>query len=213
MPINTVLFDLDDTLYPASSGMMLQVDNRITEFVHRLLGGSYEEAREIRHNLFVEFGTTLNGLMNNYHVDVDEYLSFVHDVTFDELVQPDHKLQGMLRDLKAQKIVFTNAPIEYAERIIKRLGIEPQISDIFDLRRSNLVPKPRIEPYELVLNTLKQPASNMAFVEDTLKNLVPAHQLGMTTFLISPDTVSPAAQYVVPDVYTAIEHMYQLVEQ
>lgn len=213
MPINTVLFDLDDTLYPASSGMMLQVDNRITDFVHRLLGGSYEEAREIRHNLFVEFGTTLNGLMNNYHVDVDEYLSYVHDVTFDELVQPDPKLQQMLHDLSAQKILFTNSPVEYAERIVRRLGIDNQISDIFDIRRSNLVPKPRIEPYELVLNTLKLPADKMAFVEDTLKNLVPAHQLGMTTFLISNEAQSPAAKYVVPDIYTAIEQMYQLVEQ
>src|SRR5215218_10762198 len=38
MPIAAILFDLDNTLYPASSGLMQGVDTRITEYVQRLLG-------------------------------------------------------------------------------------------------------------------------------------------------------------------------------
>ena len=38
MPISAVLFDLDNTLYPASSGVMKGIDIRITEYVQNLLG-------------------------------------------------------------------------------------------------------------------------------------------------------------------------------
>ena len=47
MPISTVLFDLDNTLYPATSGLMKGVDVRIGEYVQKLLGLGEAEARQV----------------------------------------------------------------------------------------------------------------------------------------------------------------------
>jgi putative hydrolase of the HAD superfamily len=216
MPITTVLFDLDNTLYPASSGMMQSVDRRITEYVQQLLHLSPEEAWELRHRYFTEYGTTLHGLQRNHNVDADHYLAYVHDLAFDALLSSDAELDHLLSLVRAEKVVFTNSPGDYAQRVLRILGIERHFSDMFDIRRMGLVPKPHPSTYQLVLRSLGVSGSEMVFVEDTPKNLVPARALGMTTILLAehPEAVEPdVADYVVPDVLEAVRVVLQLEAQ
>jgi putative hydrolase of the HAD superfamily len=207
MTISTLLFDLDDTLYPFSSGMGDQVNLRITEYVHRVVGGSYEEARVLRYQYYHDYGTSLHGLMKLHNIDPDDYLAYVHPEEFDSLVQADPKLAQLLKSFSLNKHVFTNSPIEYARRILANIGIADQVGEIFDIRRCGLLPKPELQSYQLVLDTLQQPAESIVFFEDSAKNLLPAKQLGMTTVLISDEPSSPVADIVAPDIYAALEQL------
>ena len=207
MAIRAVLFDLDNTIYPASNGLMQSIDQRIGEYVQRSLGLSEEEALRLRRHYYAEFGTTLRGLQHHHnHVEIESYLQYVHDVALDAFLQSDERLNAMLTSLKARKAIFTNSPREHAERVLEILRIAHHFERIFDLRFFDFVAKPDPRSYARVLQELGVEGKEAMLIEDTANNLGPAKQLGMTTILID-DQEQPhdLADYVVPDVVAAVE--------
>src|SRR3972149_5346046 len=74
MPITTILFDLDDTLYPASSGVWKLIKDRMNIFMHEELGIPWDQIPLLRERYFREYGTTLRGLQTHYHVDVTSFV-------------------------------------------------------------------------------------------------------------------------------------------
>src|SRR3990170_5408300 len=61
--IEAWIFDLDNTLYPASCNLFDQVDRRIGEFMVQFLQIEADEARRLQKQYFRDYGTTLRGLM------------------------------------------------------------------------------------------------------------------------------------------------------
>ena len=74
------LFDLDNTLYPPSSRLFDQVDRRIKAFVQDFLSLDLEAAHRLQKQYFLEFGTTMRGLMTNHGMEPEGYLDYVHDI-------------------------------------------------------------------------------------------------------------------------------------
>ena len=79
----TWVFDLDNTLYPASCGLMAEVSARMTKFVAERLNLEPQSALVEQKRMFREYGTTLRGLMNDHDVDPTHFMDFVHDVDYD----------------------------------------------------------------------------------------------------------------------------------
>jgi len=212
MPISAVLFDLDNTIYPASSGVMKGIDVRITEYVQNLLGIDIEQAQELRRHYYRTYGTTLNGLQRHHGVDAEHYLSHVHDLAIESFLTSDAELDQLLSDLVATKAIFTNSPSEYARRVLRAIGIERHFEHIFDIRFSGFRPKPDPVVYQSVLDTLGVAGSAALLVEDSPQNLPPARALGMTTILVGVPSEADAAQadYVTPDVLAAVRTALKL---
>ena len=82
------IFDLDNTLYPASADLFAQVDARMTGFIQDLLGLEHDEARRVQKGYFHNHGTTLSGLMTEHHVDPHAFLEHVHDIEMDLMPKP-----------------------------------------------------------------------------------------------------------------------------
>jgi putative hydrolase of the HAD superfamily len=206
MSISAVLFDLDNTIYPASSGVMKGVDIRITEYVQKLLGIDLQQAQELRRHYYVTYGTTLNGLQRHHAVDAEDYLAYVHDLAIETFLASDAELDHLLSELAATKAIFTNSPAEYARRVLRVLGIERHFAHVFDIRFSSFLPKPDPAVYHSVLDTLRIEGSAGILIEDTAHNLAPARALGMTTILVGQpaDPGAAHADYVVPDVLAAV---------
>ena len=215
MPITAALFDLDDTIYPASSGLMKSIDVRISEYVKNLLGLNEQEALRLRKKYYVEYGTTLHGLQRHHAVDAEHYLDYVHDIAIESFLASDAELDHLLSRLQATKAIFTNSPAGYARRVLHVLGIERHFAHIFDIRFSGFQPKPDPAVYQSVLNALNVEGRVALLVEDTAKNLAPARALGMTTILIGEpgSDTSTLADYVVPDVLAAIRVALELEQQ
>jgi len=72
MPFTTIFFDLDDTLYPSSSGIWKLIKDRMNLYMHQRLKIPWDEIPTLREKLFHEFGTTLRGLQVNYKIDTQE---------------------------------------------------------------------------------------------------------------------------------------------
>lgn len=214
MTIRAILFDLDNTLYPASSGVMQQLDRRIGQYLQERLGLSVEESSTLKRHYYATYGTTLRGLQQHYnHVETDEYLQFVHDVALDAYLQYDAELDAALERLSVVKIIFTNSPREHAERVLKAMGLAHHFERIFDLRYFNFVAKPNPECYQHVLDQLGIDGSEALLLEDTAHNLPPARMLGMTTMLICDDNQACAdADYIVGDLQTALSIVEKLLQ-
>jgi putative hydrolase of the HAD superfamily len=184
--IETWVFDLDNTLYPASCNLFAQVDVRIGAFVSRLLGLPPDQARLVQKGYLAKYGTTLRGLMVEHGLAPAEYLNFVHDIDV-MAIPPDPGLDQALERLPGRKLVFTNGTVAHAERVMTRLGIQRHFEAVFDIHAADYVPKPQPVVYDVLVKRFAiQPRRAMLF-EDMACNLKPAHDLGMTTAWVRVD--------------------------
>lgn len=185
--VDTWVFDLDNTLYPASCRLFDQIDVKMGEFVSRLLDVDYAEAKRRQKEMFYKYGTTLRGLMTEHGITPDDFLDYVHDIDHSP-VPLNTKLDEALHALPGRKLIFTNGTVAHAEKVLNRIGITHHFGDIFDIVHSDFVPKPEMEPYrKFVRQTGINPESSAMF-EDIARNLEAPHALGMVTVLVvSPE--------------------------
>jgi len=203
---DTLLLDLDDTLYSPANGLWEQVRLRITEYMISQAGISPDEVDSTRQHYLETYGTTLQGLLLHYKIDPMDYLDYVHPSALDEYVKPDPALSAMLSSLPQRKIIFTNSYKPHANRVIDCLGISDHIDSIIDILALDLTNKPQPTAYikMLELTEISDPTTCM-FVDDRPANLPPAAELGITTVLVSPEPDHSTADY-------HIKHITQLIE-
>ena len=178
--IETWIFDLDNTLYPASCRLFDQIHARMTHFIADRLDLTLEAALIVQKTYFRAHGTTLRGLMTVDRIDPDDFLGFVHEVDL-SCVPQDPVLVAALSALPGRKIVHTNGSRRHAERLLDHLGITMSFCGIVDIAVADYEPKPALAGYhELLLRHQVAPATAL-MIEDMARNLVPAATLGMTT--------------------------------
>ncbi len=183
--VNTWVFDLDNTLYPAGSDVWPKIDQRITLFMAHMFGLDGMSSRALQKYYYERYGTTLRGLMSEHEVTADEFLAFVHDIDRSSLA-PDHTLAGAIAALPGRRLILTNGSRDHALRTAERLGIHELFEDIFDIVAANLLPKPHAETYELFFERHGVDPSRAAMFEDIAHNLVVPHARGMITTLVTP---------------------------
>jgi putative hydrolase of the HAD superfamily len=178
--IETWIFDLDNTLYPASCRLFDQIHARMTHFIADRLDLTLEAALTVQKTYFRAHGTTLRGLMTVDRVDPEDFLSFVHQVDLSG-VPRDAVLIAALAALPGRKIVHTNGSHRHAERLLDHLGIAASFCGIVDIAAAGYQPKPELAGYHTLLQRHRVNPFTALMVEDMAKNLVPAATLGMTT--------------------------------
>lgn len=174
------IFDLDNSLYPASTDLFALIDVRMGEYICRLHGCSPEEARRIQKGHFREHGTTLAGLMASHGIEPREFLDFVHDIDLDRLVA-DPALVAAMERLPGRKYVFTNGDEAYARRVLERIGLADAFDGMHDIHAMDYVPKPDPRSYDALCSRHGIDPMRALFVEDMARNLKPAKAIGMTT--------------------------------
>lgn len=174
------LFDLDNTLYPASCNLFDQIHVRMRDFIVEHLGVDADEAMRIRRKYFLDHGTTLSGLMTNHGTDPDYFLKYVHDIDITP-VQPNPALDAALSRLSGRKLIFTNADTGHAENVMRRLGVAHHFEAIFDIAAADYIPKPDPGPYRRIVRSFGVAAESAVMLDDMVRNLEPAADMGMTT--------------------------------
>ena len=177
--INTWIFDLDNTLYSADSGIFQQVHRLMGEFISNNLNMEISEAKKLQSKYYKQHGTTLRGMMDNHGVDPDYFLDEVHRLDY-SIVGPNQLLNDELEKLEGRKIIYTNANEKHVLDVLKRINLSDYFDEIFDIKLANYIPKPEIKPYEQIIELFKIDASSSAMFDDIAKNLVPAKKVGFT---------------------------------
>ena len=184
--VETWVFDLDNTLYPAACRLFSQIDARMTAYIQRTVGVDHDEARRLQKHFYVKYGTTLSGLMIEHDCAAEDFLAFVHDIDC-SVVPPNPVLADAVAALPGRRFVFTNGSVAHADRVLRRIGIERLFDDIFDIRAAAWTPKPHRSTYEKFLTAHAVEPARSAMFEDLAHNLEAAHALGMTTVLVAQE--------------------------
>ena len=182
--VDTWIFDLDNTLYSADSGIFQQVSELMGKFVSKYLNIDIKEAKKIQGKYYRKHGTTLRGMMDNHGVDPDTFLNEVHQLDY-SIVEPNHKLNEELAKLKGKKIIYTNANQKHVNEVLVRLELTNMFDAIFDIKMANYIPKPEERPYKQIIEKFSINPSSTAMFDDIAKNLVPAKNLGFTSIWIN----------------------------
>lgn len=165
--VDCLLFDLDDTLYPLSTGLANEVLKNIGDYMVEKLGIDRSKIPDLCNLLYKNYGTTMAGLRAiGYSFNYDEYHSFVHGRLPYERLKPDPVLRQILLSVPIRKVIFTNADKIHATEALRRLGLEdcfegiicfetlnqpaevestPDTATIFDIIEHSCRPAPGVE--------------------------------------------------------------------
>ncbi|MFA5701022.1 MAG: pyrimidine 5'-nucleotidase [Desulfuromonas sp.] len=190
-----VFFDLDNTLYAADSAVFDLIDGRINTYMRDVVGIESGRVDYLRRHYWDKYGVTLRGLMYEHGTDAEHYLEYVHDIDVSSRLGPNPELKRSLHAMPERRFVFTNGSSDHARRVLNCLDIADCFEHIYDIRVSNYIPKPQLDPYRAALAHSGMRGDECVMVEDSLPNLRTAARLRMATIL-----VDSAAQGAVADI-------------
>lgn len=184
--VTTWIFDLDNTLYPHQLNLWQQIDDRIRDYIAKLLAITHDEAFRLQKDYYRRYGTSMRGLMTEHGMEPDDFLDFVHQIDHSPL-EPNPALGLALQQLSGRKLILTNGTRKHADAVMRRLDIHGHFEDIFDIVAAELEPKPSQKTYERFLERHDVDPAHAAMFEDLARNLAVPHDLGMTTVLVVPE--------------------------
>ncbi len=189
----TWIFDLDNTLHDAGAHIFPHINRGMTAYIESQLALSTDAADRLRREYWVRYGATLLGLVRHHRTDPDHFLWHTHQFPeLQRMVVAEAGLVHALRRLRGRRIVFSNAPLHYAERVLEILGLASFFDALYTIESTGYQPKPGIAGFRALLAAERVDPRRCIMVEDTLRNLRTAKRLGMRTVWVSREPRAPA---------------------
>lgn len=183
--VDTWIFDLDNTLYPPHCDLWPRIDMRITQYMCELFGLDGMSCRALQKYYYRQYGTTMQGLIEEHGISPQAYLDFVHDIDRSDIAA-DHALARAIAALPGRRLIFTNGSRDHALKTADQLGLAGLFEDVFDIVAADLVPKPHRQVYTSFFARHDIDPSRSILFEDIERNLIVPHEHGMTTVLVVP---------------------------
>ena len=188
---STWIFDLDNTLHDAEKKIFPVINKKINNYISKVLNISLSEAESMRQKYWDEYGATLGGLIKHHGINPTEFLENTHTIIdFEGLISPMTDLVKVLSSVSERKILYTNAPRNYTNRVINVCQIEDYFDGIFTIEDSNFIPKPSKESMKIFINKFK--IKKAYFVDDVKENLETANQFGISTIWLTNEFEHPS---------------------
>jgi putative hydrolase of the HAD superfamily len=188
------VFDLDNTLYPVAD-LYHEIGARMTAYIAQALALDDAAALTLRERYFHQYGATVAGLALHHGIDARDFLAEVHDADY-TVLKPDPQLAALISALPGRRFIFTNGGGGHPQRALERLGLAGLFNAIVDIERCELAPKPQQAAYQTLVRHCDLIPEQTLLIEDTLRNLEPAHALGFATALVGPIHPEPRPAYV-----------------
>ncbi len=202
MTYTTAFFDLDDTLYPATSGIWDAIGDRINQFMHERVGIPQSDVAALRNQLYSTYGTTLRGLKITRGIDELDYLAYVHDVPLEEYILPDPRARESIERIPLRKVIFTNADEAHALRVLKYLGLDGCFEQIIDILSIAPFCKPMPEAFSRALEIDgNSVAKSSIFIDDAPHNLRAAREAGFYTIRMGNEPLDGCCHAAVASVH------------
>mmetsp|Transcript_96733 Transcript_96733/g.250380 ORF Transcript_96733/g.250380 Transcript_96733/m.250380 type:complete len:271 (-) Transcript_96733:79-891(-) len=198
--IDTLVFDVDDTLYPVSSGFSEHRNGDvICNFMLAKLGfESADEAMKVRHEYFQRYHSSMKGLKvasdegKTYKPFLEKDLAdwFADECAFAKFLKPNPELAEILGSLRDEAglrlVVFSNAPRRYALNCLEALGVRKFFPDDQVFGVEDVLPacKPEEAAFQKVLKAVGSSPERAVMFEDSMKNIRACSAIGMHTVLI-----------------------------
>ena len=186
------MFDLDDTLHNASAHIFPVMNRAMTQYIMDELELNETTAHQLRQHYWRVYGATLKGLMRHHGVDAYHFLQKTHAfMDLPNMVIQVKRLRSLLKRLPGRKCVFTNAPRDYAIRVLEIMGIADCFELVFSVESTKFHAKPSVRGFQMLLKTLKISPKDCVMLEDNLPALMTAKRLGMKTIWVTKKLQKP----------------------
>jgi putative hydrolase of the HAD superfamily len=200
MRFTTLFFDLDDTLYPSSTGLWQAIKERMMLYMRKRMGIAENDVPMLREQYFKMYGTTLRGLQARHNVDVEDYLAFVHDLPLQEYLKPNPTQREIIASLPSRKLIFTNADVPHARRVLAALQLDDLFDDIVDVNAVSPYCKPMPQSFAIAQELANEPDPRKCVVIDDLPRTTRAAlEAGMASILYGTDEPTAEASSVFTD--------------
>jgi pyrimidine 5'-nucleotidase len=200
MRFTTLFFDLDDTLYPASTGLWHAIKERMNVFMRERLGLAENEIPLLREQYFKMYGTTLRGLQARHNVDKDEFLAFVHDLPLQDYLTPNPVVREVIASLPTRNLIFTNADANHARRVLRALELDDLFETIVDVNAVAPYCKPMPESFAIAMELADEPdPRKCVMIDDLPRTTRAALNVGMASLLYGCEKLTEDASGVFTD--------------
>lgn len=194
MRFTTLFFDLDDTLYPSSTGLWHAIKDRMNLYMMERLGLPEKDVPLLREQYFKMYGTTLRGLQERHDVDKDDFLAFVHDLPLKDYLTPNPILRDVIASLPTRNLIFTNSDIPHARRVLAALELDDLFETILDVNTVAPYCKPMPESFAIAMDLADEPdPRKCVMIDDLPRTTRAALNVGMASLLYGCDEPSEDA--------------------
>ncbi len=200
MRFTTLFFDLDDTLYPASSGLWHAIKDRMNLYMLERLGLPENDIPILREQYFKMYGTTLRGLQERHNVDKDDFLAFVHDLPLKDYLTPNRIVRDVIASLPTRNLIFTNADVPHARRVLATLQLDDLFETVVDVNAVAPYCKPMPESFAIAMDLADEPdPRKCVMIDDLPRTTRAALNVGMASLLYGCEEPSEDASGVFTD--------------
>ncbi len=166
------------------------INRAMTEYIARELDLHPDRASALRVRYWHRYGATLLGLVRHHGIDPHHFLDEAHRLPdLERVVRPDFALRHALTRLAGRRLILTNAPRIYANRVIRAVGISRQVDAVIPIEAmqfaGRFLPKPSRAMLRKLLARLRVAPSRCVLVEDSPANLKAARACGLRTILVT----------------------------
>lgn len=184
MRFTTIFFDLDDTLYPPGTGLWLAIKQRMNDYMRERMDFPEDQIAHIREKYFLQYGTTLRGLQVHHNVDVQDFLAYVHDLPLKDYLTPNPTLRSIIASLPTRNLIFTNADLPHADRVLTALGLRDLFDIIMDVNAIDPYCKPMPESFQLAMKAAgEDDPSKCVMIDDIHRTTRAAKEAGLFSVL------------------------------
>jgi len=200
MRFTTLFFDLDDTLYPSSTGLWKAIKERMNIYMRDCMGIPENQVPVLREQYFKMYGTTLRGLQERHQVDVEDFLAFVHDLPLKDYLIPNPTQREVIASLPSRKLIFTNADVHHARRVLAVLQLNDLFDTIVDVNAVAPYCKPMAESFAIAQELADEPdPRKCVMIDDLSRTTRAALEVGMASILYGTDEPTTEASGVFTD--------------
>ena len=200
MRFTTIFFDLDETLYPPSTGLWQAIKDRMNLYMRERMGIPEKDVPILREKYYKLYGTTLRGLIEHHRVDEQDFLAFVHDLPLKDYLTPNPLQREIIASLPTRNLIFTNADANHARRVLAALELDDLFETIIDVNEVSPYCKPMPESFAIAQELAEEPDPRRCVIIDDLPRTTRAAlEVGMASILYGTEEPTPDASGVFTD--------------
>jgi pyrimidine 5'-nucleotidase len=184
MRFTTIFFDLDDTLYPSHAGLWNAIKERMNDYMRERLQIPEKDVQPLREKYYLQYGTTTRGLQKHHNIDTGDFLAYVHDLPLGDYLTPNPLQRAIIASLPTRNLVFTNADIPHAQRVLTALNLNDLFPAIVDVNTVAPYCKPMRESFEIAMKIAgESDPARCVMIDDLARTTRAAREAGMFSIL------------------------------
>ena len=204
-----ILIDVDNTLYSSLHDTEPLFLARIINFIQERLNVDKAVAQELYNRWQHQYTSGLVGIVQEYNVSPKEFMDYVCAIDM-SFLEEDYKLRKLLLDLPQNKYIYTDSSVGHAKDVCKRLGVLDCFSGFFSSHEGKYTCKKQIESFHHIISHFNLNIKNTWIIDDLPIAIENAKKCGLKTILIGEEENSAFADFILPDIHTALEQISKI---